>query len=360
MQPMAVGEAAAWNAESLRNDRSWVFPLDERAQRDLIGATRKAHERGKPLFEYRRADFDFGSAWPVLAAAFRSQRDRHGIVLLRGLPREGVTPEEFGLMTWGIGLHAGVARPQGKATQYMSEVKNAGNDYRSATGRGYNSDAELDFHIDGCDVVLLSCYNVARSGGESYCTSSTTVHNLMLQERPELLEALYQPFPYSRQGENAPDERAFFTCPIYDVQDGVLFGRWNRNRLTSALKLEGVPPLTPKQAEAVDVLDSMLRRPEVMNRMWMQPGDAQLMNNHVVLHSRSRFEDFEEPEKKRLLFRLWLAPPDSRRLPPGWKDAFRQTEPGTVRGGIRGHHWDEKCQTWEARQAAELGMTFIP
>jgi hypothetical protein len=295
----------------------------------------------------------------VLDAAFKSQRDRFGLAVVRGLPREGLSAEEFGVLTWGIGLHAGVGRPQGKASHYMSEVKNAGNDYRTSTGRGYNSDAELDFHIDGCDVVALACYNIARSGGESFCTSSTTAHNVLLAERPDLLEELYAAFPYSRQAENAPDEAAYFTCPVFDVQDGVLFGRWNRNRLTSALKLEGVPPLTAKQTEALATLDSLLRRPDLMNRMWMQPGDMALMNNHVVLHSRSQFEDFEEPEKKRLMFRLWLAPPDSRRLPPGWKDAFRQTEPGTVRGGIRGHHWDAGCQAWEAQQAAELGMRWL-
>ena len=47
--------------------------------------------------------------------------------------------------------------------------------------------------------------------------------------------------------------------------------------------------------------------------------------------------DFDKPEEKRLLYRLWLAPPDSVRLPQSWWDFYRSTEPGTVRGGIRGH-----------------------
>ena len=34
----------------------------------------------------------------------------------------------------------------------------------------------------------------------------------------------------------------------------------------------------------------------------------------------------------------------------------RTEAPGTVRGGIRGHHHDDACRVFEARQAATLGM----
>ena len=360
MRAMHQGERVAWTAGSLAEDRGWVFTLDDRARRDLLGAVRGVHDPDRPLFDWRREDFDLGSALPVLRAAFREQREGSGVALVRGLPREGVTAEEFRLMTWAIGLHFGVARPQGKASQYLSAVRNEGTDYRSSTGRGYSSNASLDFHVDGCDVVGLACYNVAREGGQSMFTSSITAHNVMLAERPDLVELLYEPFCYSRQGEQAPDEGPFLRCPIYGEAEGILFGRWNRNRVASAQKLEGVPQLTPRQAEALDVLDALLRRPDLMGNMWLAPGDLQLMNNHAVLHSRTQFEDWEEPEKKRLLWRLWLAPPDSRRLPEPWAEPFKSAEPGAVRGGIRGWQWDEDCRAWERRQAGELGMTVPP
>ena len=53
---------------------------------------------------------------------------------------------------------------------------------------------------------------------------------------------------------------------------------------------------------------------------------------------------------------LWLAPPDSRRLPESWRNAYRAVEPGTVRGGIRGQNHDETRRAFERRQAADLGM----
>ena len=43
--------------------------------------------------------------------------------------------------------------------------------------------------------------------------------------------------------------------------------------------------------------------------MELQPGDIQLVHNHTILHDRTAFEDYPEPERKRHLLRLWLAPP---------------------------------------------------
>jgi hypothetical protein len=356
MKPIAAGTRAAWTVAELERDPAWVFTLDDRARRDLTEAVRRARDPDKALFGHRRADFDLGAAAAPIAAAFREVRDGRGITLVRGLPREELSPEEFELLTWAIGLHAGVARPQGKASHYVSKVQDAGTVYRSPTGRGYSSNAELDFHTDGADVVALTCYNAARSGGMSMVTSSVAAHNVVAAERPDLAALLHEPFWFSRQAEQAPDETPAYPNPIYDEQAGLLFSRWNRNRVTSAQRIEGVPPLTPQQREAMDALGEIPRRDALMYRMWLQPGDIQLLNNHVTLHSRTEFEDHEDPAKQRLLFRLWLAPPDSRRLPESWRDAYRAIEPGTVRGGIRGHNHDETRRAFERRQAADLGM----
>ncbi len=356
MRPIGVGERVAWTAESLAADRGWSFELDDRARRDLAGAVRGRADPDRPLFDWRRDDFDLGAAMPVLRAAFREQREGTGVALVRGLPRDALTAEEFRLLVWAIGLHFGVARPQGKLSQTLAAVRDEGTDYRSATGRGFSSNARLDFHVDGCDVVALVCWNVAKEGGQSMFTSSVTAHNVLLAEKPGLMDLLYEPWPYSRQGEQAPYEEPYLRCPIYGEEGGLLFGRWNRNRIDSAHRLEGVPPMTPRQREVADALDALLRRPGMMASMWLAPGDLQLMNNHVVSHSRTEFEDWEAPERKRLLWRLWLAPPDSLRLPAPWVEPFKAVEPGVVRGGFHGLHWDAACRAWEARQAADLGM----
>jgi len=41
--------------------------------------------------------------------------------------------------------------------------------------------------------------------------------------------------------------------------------------------------------------------------MSFQPGDMQFLKNSVVLHARTAYEDFEEPDARRHLVRLWLS-----------------------------------------------------
>jgi len=82
-----------------------------------------------------------------------------------------------------IGLHLGVARPQDKLSRYINMVKDVGTIYRSAGGSGYSSNAELDFHVDSGEVVLLSCYNQAPSGGDSLYASSVAAFRQLAAER---------------------------------------------------------------------------------------------------------------------------------------------------------------------------------
>lgn len=347
---------AAWMAADLYSDSNWIVCLDDAARRDLAGAVRAAHVPGKSLFDYRRADFDLGRARAPIERNVLEIKEGRGFAILRGLPREGLSAEEFELLTWAIGLHVGVARPQGKASQYLSAVRDAGIPYRTGRGRGYSSAAELDFHTDSADIVLLTCYNVAKSGGESMVSSSVTAHDVMMRERPDLAALLHEPLYFSRQQEQAPHEALSYPNPVWDEAEGVLCSKWNRNRVTMAQTMEGVPALTTAQREAMDLLDDILRRRELMHSMYLRPGDMQMLNNHVTLHSRTEFEDHDDPALKRCLFRLWLAPPDWPRLPESWRPAYGAVEAGMVRGGIIGQAYDETRRGYETRQAADLGM----
>jgi hypothetical protein len=199
MQPINAGTRAAWTVADLRADGGWICTLDDRARRDMISAVRRVRDPDRPMLDYARGDFDLGSAWPTIAAALAEVRDGTGFAILRGMPRDDVTADEFELLTWAIGLHAGVARPQGKASQYLSAVRDAGVAYRTGKGRGYLSNADLDFHTDSADIAMLTCYNVARSGGMSMVTSSVAAHNVIAQERPDLAELLHLPYYFSRQ-----------------------------------------------------------------------------------------------------------------------------------------------------------------
>jgi hypothetical protein len=350
--------AAAWRAADLTLNHGWEFELDERAQRDLVAAVEKAYAPGRSLLDCTREDCGIGSAAPVLDRALDEVKRGRGLAIIRGLPRQRLDEKQFEFLTWAMGLHAGVARPQGKATHYISAVRDAGSDYRTGSGRGYASNAELDYHTDSSDIVFLTCYNRAASGGMTIVTSSLAAYDVMSKEHPDMIQWLHRPIHFSRQGEQAPDEGETVLQPIFDEKGGKRFSRWNWNRIALAQKLPGVPQLSDEHWAALKRFDEIVRRPELAYSMWLQPGDVQLVNSHVTLHSRTDFVDSDDPSQKRLLYRLWLAPPDSDPLPESWGGLYRSVMPGTVRGGIRGHAYGAQHENFEARQARSLGMTM--
>jgi len=353
-------DAAAWRAVDLDRDSRWIFTLADGERETLLRALRAGRVEGKPLLDYRQGDFAFGSALAPIRRALDEAQHGLGAALVKGLPRQGMSEQEFELLTWAVGLHLGVARPQDKLSRYINEVRDTGAVYRSAGGRGYSSNAELDFHVDSGDVVLLSCYNQAPSGGDSLCSSAVAAYRQLVAERPDLADALQEPYPFSRQNEQSADEAPFTQIPVIDFEADELFCQWNRNRIQNGEKIEGAPRITPLQREAMELLDAIVRRPEFMYSMRLEPGDLQILSNFTALHSRTEFQDAAEPEKKRLLYRLWLSTPDGPRLPRGWAGFWESIEPGHVRGGIYGQSFDAQRRRFDEAQAAAMGMRLGP
>ena len=95
------------------------------------------------------------------------------------------------------------------------------------------------------------------------------------------------------------------------------------------------------------LINELAESPEFHFSMMFEPGDIQFLNNHVTLHSRTAFEDFPEPERKRHLLRMWLSPPNSRELSPSMGAIYRDQSSGAVRGGFpsrTGRHSFETVQ----------------
>ena len=161
---------SAWEVEDLKSTDDWCFEIDESDGILLRDSIKSLFEQDRDLFSYSPNEFNFGSSWEHIEKAVAEAHHGKGISIVRGLPREDLSQDEFRLLSWAIGLKAGVARPQGLAAQYISAVQDVGTDYRAANGRGYSSNAELDFHVDVADLTILTCYNKAKSGGQSMIT----------------------------------------------------------------------------------------------------------------------------------------------------------------------------------------------
>jgi len=88
-----------------------------------------------------------------------------------------------------------------------------------------------------------------------------------------------------------------------------------------------------EQTEALNLFDQLANDPALHFQMEFRAGDIQLVHNHTMLHDRTAFLDWSEPERKRHLLRLWLAPEHARPLPPVFAERYGSIVAGE-RGGI--------------------------
>jgi len=323
----------AWDGSTLARSRAWVRSLTPEEIADFEAALRAVEARGLALFAVRKEDFPLTHGASLAAEIARELERGRGFVLLRGLPVERYALDELRLIFWGLGTHLGTAVSQSKVGELLGEVRDIGVRMGEPTSRGYRSREQLRFHTDRCDVVGLLCVRKAKSGGLSRIVSSVAIHNEILRRRPDLLAVLKENYHYSRQGEEAPGELPYYVNPVFGLCEGRFTSQYSRSYIESAQRFPEVPRLSAAQNEALDLLAALAE--ELCLEIELEPGDIQLLNNHVIYHSRTAYEDHAEEERRRLLLRLWLAVPGSRALPASYAALWGRTEAGVVRGGVR-------------------------
>jgi hypothetical protein len=160
-----------------------------------------------------------------------------------------------------------------------------------------------------------------------------TLHNVMAERRPDLLERLYQPFPTDRRGEIPEGKAPFYEAPVFNAYEGRVSVLYSRLHIGSSQRFPDARRLAPEDLEALDMFGELAGDPELRLDMNFMPGDVQILHNHTILHARSGYEDWPEVERRRHLLRLWLCPSDARPLPPVFAEVYGRITIGD-RGGI--------------------------
>jgi hypothetical protein len=340
-QPIIGPEA--WRGEELARTTDWIRPFSDAAIRELDGALRAVQARGVDWPRITRADFPLPGLGSELAAVARELEDGRGVVLLRGLPVERYTEEELRHLYWGLGTHLGTPRYQNARGELIGEVRDELRAYGAVREDAMNhgtrtsrakarSSGPLRYHTDRADVVALLCVRQARRGGTSKVVSAVAISNEILARRPDLHALLWQDYYRSRQGEEVGGDRRYYALPVFAARAGRFTTQYSRTFVEAAQRVAEVPRLTAAQDEALDMLADVAE--ELSCEMTLEPGDIQLLNNHVIYHARTAYEDHPEPGRDRLLLRLWLSMPNSRALPQGFEVLWGSIEPGALRGGI--------------------------
>jgi len=305
---------AAWRGPELGDSARWVTVLTQ-AQRAAIAELGLSLEsRGISEMEAHKPSSSEAGQWAILQDAMRDVRkelrEERGFVLMRGFPVSELSPQATKLAYAALGSMLGAAMPQNKRGELIHDVRDAGASKVDPNVRLSITNAEQDFHTDAADLIGLLCLQKSKSGGVSRIVSSVTVYNEVAAVRTDLAALLFEPWYFHMKGEQAAGALPYFQLPIAHDIGGRLSSFFIAWYIRHAEQLEGVPPLTPAQQEALDLYEATANRADLYLDMHFEPGDIQWLKNSVILHKRSEYEDWPEPERKRHLLRLWLAAPD--------------------------------------------------
>ncbi len=349
-----IGGDHSWLGPDLaKREDAWIYRLSEAQRREILEAYRIYEASAKDYLDATQADFPLPTVARALRTLMRQVEEGCGFLVLRGLPLENLTEQQVRGLYWGLCLHLGVVVPQSGEGEMIGDVRSKG-DKIEVTGRSYRSADASGIHTDSADIAMLLCRRKAKAGGRSLVLSAAAIHDRIAETRPDILPGLYEPLPIKLA--RVAGEQPWYTCPLYGVRDGWFSSRFQSSRYPVDFEIKGAPEMTPLQKEGIVLAKQYCLEPEFQLEMQMEPGDIQILNNHLVYHGRTAFEDHPEFDRKRHLMRLWMAPVTSRPLPPGWAHAYRSVEPATVRGGQGAWLFPERFGAYYKRAAADLEM----
>ena len=305
----AIPQRLLWRGDSLPADAGRIaLPADVAAELDALVT---ALDRDPvPLLLLRPEDYPLDAARRFMREVKQGIDDGPGFAIIDRLPVERWS--ESGLRAvWWL-LAALVARPVAQKWDGTSiyEVTDLGR----PPGNGVRPDvtnAEQNFHTDNSynlvppHYVGLLCVRTAMAGGVSGIVSFATAHEEMRRRHPDLLPRLYQPFHFDRQREHAPGDVMTTWHPMLESEDGRLIARLSRFQIRNGYKLAGAE-IDPEGLAAMEAFEAILTAPGMAAQFHFEPGQIQILDNRALGHKRTGFTDWPEPERKRLLIRLWL------------------------------------------------------
>ena len=300
----------AWTRADL-SEADWRVVLSSEALEEIAEVARLLERQPVPLLALRPDSFPMPHCREAMAQVSRILADGVKFALVERLPVEDLSVDMAKSIYWM--LASMIARPVAQKLDgtMIYDVTDTGAKPLPGSGvRPDKSNVDLQFHNDNAynavmpEVVGLLCIRRAARGGQSKVMSFATAHNALKDQFPELLPRLYQPFWFDRQREHDPAEEATFAAPVFVNKDDQLLARLGQHQIRNGYALQG--EMDERTRAALEAIDSVFRDPALQFEFDMQPGDMQFARNCEVGHSRTEFEDFAEPEKKRLLVRLWL------------------------------------------------------
>jgi hypothetical protein len=303
---LPVDPASVWLGPEMADPAAWTVVFTDAEVDELVATAERAAHDGLTPATLTRDAFALPGLTATLERCTQDVVSGRGFVLMRGFPTDRLTPEALRLAYIGLGLHFGTPVCLDTTGSFLSDVRDEGIERTGPGVRVSHTNLRQDFHTDQVNIVGLLCLRPAKSGGQSRLVSAYAVYNEMLALRPDLVEALCQPFWWDRNDEQPPGEAPSYPLQVLNDIDGAPRFFYIGWYIRDAQRHPETPRLTAAQSEAMELLEATANKPELAIGMDFERGDVQLVNDAKILHSREAYEDHGNPIHRRHLLRLLL------------------------------------------------------
>jgi alpha-ketoglutarate-dependent taurine dioxygenase len=307
----------AWHGPALERDR-YLVPIPDEGMAELRRVVHELRAAPVPTLLLLPEQFELAACRRMMEGVRRRLDYGTGFVVIDRLPLDRISRAEAIDLYWILAnaLEPPVAQ-EWKGT-VLYDVRHDGQEYGEDT-RGALTPVGLEMHTDSSmgeappNYLGLLSLATARSGGMSIVSSARAAHNHFLQEHPAVLRRLYEVFYRDHQSYQAADAAATNFRPVFAVERGDLRTRFNARHIMRGYEKTG-QILDEAGVDAVRRMDAFLGDPANRLDLWLEPGQIQILNNRVIVHGRTAYEDHDEPERRRHLVRLWLRAGDRRQF----------------------------------------------
>ena len=317
-----VSHPCAWRSADAGLLERLTLKLDQKEQAVLLNIAQQLDADDADVTSLDTNAIDLGPMEQRLDEAQHSLTHGHGLVLVRGVPVDNLSLGAIEKLYWVLGSRFGVPVSQSVMGDRIGHVTDVSG--KDPNERAYRNSLELPLHTDISDIVAMLCIRPAMRGGVSLYSSVATVHNVMLSQCPELLAPLYRGYRMHLFGEQSPGASPVTEhyVPVLSERDGYVSARIVPEYIDMA-EVELGEPLSELERAAINHFLAIASDQAHCLRLTLQAGDLTFINNYAILHARSLFDDFPEPERRRLLLRLWLKGHECRPLDTTALDARR-------------------------------------
>lgn len=305
-----VSDDRAWRTSTIDDTAAWYYPISEDCLSSFEAIIRDARCQPGPVTEIARPASSSNGCGECLQPALEALKSGRGFAIIERMPVEQYEVEEALSMYWLIGQVLGIPIVQNIEGTLLYDVRDTGQNV--AQGARFSvTNAESSFHNDNSfgeplpDLVGLLCLHTAKSGGQSQLISGYALHNELLENHPDVLETLYQLFCFDRRGQFIDGESPTSQFPIFHWSGHELTLRYLHYYIQVGHERAG-KRLTTDQTMALEVVEGLLSRADFRVEFNLQPGQMLFTNNRWILHNRTAFEDYPDPDHRRHYVRLWL------------------------------------------------------